>query len=95
MCTHFLKKNGVVSLRLEESKRKRTYIDLLFLKKLDRLLPTVTYVAIIGTIRAFDVFWLMMVRAFQGVLCVNKPIYMVCYKALCDVGQFYLLFNSL
>ena len=34
----------------------------------------------------------MMVRAFQGVLCVNKPIYMVCYKALCDVGQFYLFF---
>ena len=36
-----------------------------------------------------------MVRAFEGVLCVNKPIDMVCYKALCDVGQFYLLFNSL
>ena len=74
----------------------------LFLNKLDRLLPTVTYAAIIGTIRAFDVFWLnrdkciaMMVRAFQGVLCVNKSIYMVCYKALCNVGQFYLLFNLL
>ena len=53
----------------------------LFLNKLDRLIPTVTYAAIIGTIRAFDVFWLnrdkriaVMVRAFQGVLCVDKPI---------------------
>ena len=36
----------------------------------------------------------MIVRAFQGVLCVIKPIYMVWYKALCDVGQFCLLFNS-
>ena len=35
----------------------------------------------------------MMVRAFQSVLCVNKPIYVVCYKELCDVGQFYLLFE--
>ena len=77
-------------------------IDLLFQKKLDRQLPTVTYAAIIRTIRAFDGFWLkrgkriaMMVRAFQSVLCVNKPIYVVCYKELCDVGQFYLLLNSL
>ena len=69
----------------------------LFLKKLDRLLPTVIYAAIIGTVRVFDVFWLncdkhiaMMVRAFQGVLCVNKPIFMVCYKALCDGGQLWL-----
>ena len=37
----------------------------------------------------------MIVHAFEGVLCLNKPISMVCYKALCDVGQFYLLFNSL
>ena len=37
----------------------------------------------------------MMVRTFEGVLCVNKPIDMVYYKALCDLGQFYLLFNSL
>ena len=77
-------------------------IDLLFLKKLDRKLPTVTYAAIIGTIRAFDNIWLnrnkhtaMMVRPFQGVICVNEPIYKVCYKVLSDVGQFYLLFNSL
>ena len=37
----------------------------------------------------------MMVRTFQGVLCGDTPIYMVCYKALCDISQFYLLFNSL
>ena len=37
----------------------------------------------------------MMVHAFEEMLCVKKPIDMVCYKVLCDVGQFYLLFNSL
>ena len=50
-------------------------VDLFFQKKLDRQLPTVTYAAIIRTIREFDAFWLnrgkriaMMERAFQGVL---------------------------
>ena len=97
MC--FFCKNGVASLTLRGKKTKTQLqihhcIDLLFQKKLDRQVPTVT--------RAFDVFWLncgkripMMVRAFEGVSCVNKPIDMVCYKALCDVGQFYLLFSSL
>ena len=67
-------------------------IDLLFQKRLDRQLPTVTYAAIICLIRAFDVFWLnrgkriaMMVRALEGVLCVNKPTDMVCCKALCEM----------
>ena len=36
----------------------------------------------------------MMVRAFQDVLCVNKPNYMVCYTALCDVGQFAFQFAA-
>ena len=63
-------------------------IDLLFHKKLDRQLPTVTYATIMCTTRAFHVFWLnhgkriaMMVQTFESVLGVNKPIDMGQYTA--------------
>ena len=100
MRVHFLKKRfSFAYTREKKNENAPTNTSLHkppFPKKIGLLTPcSYLYAAFIRTIHAFDGFWLkrgkriaMMVRAFQGVLCVNKPIYVACYKALCDVGQF-------